>query len=211
MTTDVYATGSHYDIGRQRFVIGRKGSGLNMVRIFEGVVHGVLAQTNILDTNITYTIDLANMPLWWLITRIQAVHLPGVGGGSLLHNRQPSDCSSKWAQDDWPWLWHLRPPYQKDAYDAALHSWIRRLNPLRFVPFVKGVVDDGLQGLLVAQVLGDRDIPESPIEPAHFCKRPADDNLGTMYYGYHSQSFQAFVHEDFRRLAWVIVSPNLQS
>ena len=196
-------TGAHWDIGRQRFVLGRKGHGL------EGLFHDVLTWTNLLHTNITYVPDLANPPLWWLINRVQAAQVPGVGGHGVLQDVQPSACAGEWARDRWPPLWRLpgMAPYQKDAFNKLFDSLLRIMNPLGIFP----VVDDGLRGLL-ATLLIDRNIPEYFEQPACFCKLPGETDAAAAakYYDYISQTYQDFADERFRQSAWVTVRPTLQ-
>ena len=193
-------TGSHYNIGRQRFVFGRKGHGL------EGTLQRLQKEMNVLHTNVTYTNDLANGPLWWLITKAQAAQPPATNDHGKLLDQDPAYYTRRWAQDVEPATWNETDcaPYRKDAYDKMFSSAFGAAKALHLLP----VVVDGLQDLLRDQLLADRNIPQSPVEPAvFFCASAGEAAAAAQFKTYTSQSFQHFEQVSFRGLKWASLPP----
>ena len=179
--------GSHYDIGRQRFIFSRDVPGL------EGLVHGILGKSNLLGIDIMYTPSLSNAPLLWLIEHVKAAQpriLP-----------DPAQSYLRWAQDAWPLLWRFPPfrPLTIDAYDGIVRRFRIQPRSLDRVSQFSSPLS-ALKGFINSQVLVDRDIPQCPVEPAQFYRmQPGEDDPSKAYTPYISQSFQRFILVAFRR------------
>ena len=190
--------GSHYDIGRQRFVFTREVPGIG------GLIHKLLENTNIVGLNIIYTVELANAPLLWLMERVKAIQ-PHLLAGPAVHYLDT------WRRDDWPAIWHFPwcRPLQIDAYDT-LYQRLRTLLPVQQVP----QSSSALEGFVSSQVLIDRHIPQAPAgQPVNFYRHPEAEDPTEAFQSfqtacgastvYISQAFQHFKLVNFRQPAFV--------
>ena len=183
--------GSHYDIGRQRFVLLRKREGL------EGMARNIVAAVNPISTNVSYTTDLANGPLFWLLSKVRDAQPHGLGA---FLRQSPNDCL-QWAEDNWPRFSNLfKEPYTTDAYDKVIGAGLGALKALHLLP----VVVDGLQDLLRDQLLASRNIPQSPSEAAMFYRGhhgfPADAEFTSKKY--RSDTYEHFQLVNLREPLW---------
>jgi hypothetical protein len=144
-----HCAGSHYDIGRQEFKLGRIGSG--------GIEAGVrwLGETfNAFNLNVIYTEALADPPLEWIIECVQAVDV------NILPARA-AEYKNAWELrlgEGRPWLWWHRA-HTLDAYDAVVNDLARWGRRLHSIPLLKDLIPQGLDLLKHALVLSDRHIP----------------------------------------------------
>jgi hypothetical protein len=141
--------GAHYDLGRQRFVVGRYHHGA------ESLLRRALDLTNFMHTNVTYNHELSKPPLQFLIEGVQAVDravLP-----SAVHVYLPA------APDSMPPTWSLPwvAPWTTNAYDNIAETFGARL--LKQLPG-----RSTLQLVLSDQVVRDRHIPIYHYAAQHF-------------------------------------------
>lgn len=78
-------------------------------------MHWLQGSTNLLHLNVTYTPTLADGPLLTMIQRIQGI-------APALLPRAGVEYRDTYANDTWPLLWRLFPPFTTDAYDVLYHS-----------------------------------------------------------------------------------------
>ena len=174
---------------------------------WEGALRNAAFALNWTHTNITYTADLANGPLFWLIANIRVAE-PGPNGHGALLDQDPPHYLA-WADDAWPLSWRIWGfgPFTTDAYDHLIGTAFDALKALHVLP----VVVDGLQELLRAQLLADRDIPQSPFdEPAEFYCGPLERDARADFVPpvmYRSMAFQHFERVAFRGIAWAPLPP----
>lgn len=173
---DCTNAGSHYDIGRQRFIFFRDVPGI------EGKLHRLLADTNLLGINIMYTVNLANAPLQWLIERVQATQ-PHLLPASV-------EFYLRYANNKWPLLWYfpLCRPLLIDAYDSLIQR-VGTLLPLEQVPDFSSAI----KGFVSSQVLLDRHIPQAPEQRVKFYDmHPGGADPEQAFIIYISRAFQNF-------------------